>query len=220
MNFELYDKGTFAISETSNIKIFNRYFNNDDAQNYGEISKTNVVLFISDIRNIPMNEPKDEGVDEDVEKNVLCDMNMQLEWIRLMKPHASSLKFRLPYNIDDQFKYLDGYRMLQPYAPFSTEVRLFTDKTEMVCYDCKTFDENMAYFNSSIRNTNYSRWKELFMIGKIKNNWDNTISFYILHEYLKKMYDTLDDDMVACLFEGIVNFLGERYGEKYNRIYF
>lgn len=232
MSFELYDACKFSITETKNIKIYNRYFTDDDAHNY-KTSKQNI-LFISDIRNHPTKNVKDVGIDSDVEKNVINDMEMQKKWIRIIKPVASSLKFRLPYEFEKSYRYLDGYRMLQPYAPFSTEVRLFTvyrnNKTDHckcmrvidkdVIYDCIDFDEKMAYFNSQIRKMNFHRWKEQFMIGHIVNNWDNTMTFYILQEYLKKSCDIIDDDMVSQLFFEIVDYLGERYGSKYNYIFY
>lgn len=231
MYFELYDACKFSITETDNIKIFNRYFTDVDANNYKKSARN--ILFISDIRNHPMKDVKDVGIDSDVEKNVVNDMEMQEKWVRIIEPYASSLKFRLPYEFEKSYRYLDGYRMLQPYAPFSTEVRLFTiyknSKTgynkcmrvidKNVIYDCVVFDEKMAYFNSQIRNTNFHRWKEQFMMGHIANNWDNTVTFYILQEYLKKSCDIIDDDMVSQLFIEIVDYLGERYGRKYNYIF-
>jgi len=229
MKFELYDACKFSISETINMKIFNRYFNDDDAFRYKNIGKK--ILFISDIRNHPNKDVKEDSVDTDVEKNVIEDMETQRKWVKIIKPHASSLKFRLPYEICKTYQYLDGYRMLQPYAPFSTEVRLFSiyrtpngKCTNMIDkdiqYECNCFDKKMAYFNSSVRNMKYNKWSEQFMTNKVINNWDNTISFYILQEYLRKNYDIIDDNMVTQLFIEIVDYLGNKYGCKYNYVFY
>lgn len=217
MKFKLYDPQRFSIVNTNQITIFNKFFTDADAESYAKIG--NRVLFISDIRNVPSVNPKEVGVDQELEEAVMGDMQLQMQWVNIIKPIAASLKFRLPYDGTTEI-YLDGFRMLQPYAPFSTEVRLFTTTyTTLIKYDCKEFDEKMAYFNNEVRFTNFERWDNIMRRHRIINNWDNSFTFYVLFDYLNTVTDG-NDDLVVELFEEIVDFLGRKYGRKYDYLFY
>ena len=59
-----------------------------------------------------------------IENEVKNDMIVQQRWVEIMKPRYSILKFRLPWN-EEQFLYLDGKIVIQPWGPqSSTETRL------------------------------------------------------------------------------------------------
>lgn len=210
MKFKLYDPQRFTIVDTERITIYNKFFTEDDALSYSKMGSN--ILFISDIRNVPSKNPKEVGIDYELEDAVIGDMKMQMDWIKIIQPLAASLKFRLPYD-GETLKYCDGYRMLQSYAPFSTEVRLFTSTyNTLIEYQCKEFDEKMAYFNNEIR-TKYisSRWMDIMRMRHIVNNWDSNFTMYVLHNYLQKIFGDDDDNAVADLFEEIADFLGSRY---------
>lgn len=51
------------------------------------------ILFISDIRNISTDMSQNE-----IETRIKCEMDMQSSWHKIIRPNASMLKFRLPYD--------------------------------------------------------------------------------------------------------------------------
>jgi hypothetical protein len=223
MIFKLYDPQKFSIIDTDRITIFNKFFTEKDAESYSKIGES--ILFISDIRNVPTKNPTEVGIDRQLEEAVTGDMQLQLQWVNIIKPIAASLKFRLPYDGVAE-TYFDGFRMLQPYAPFSTEVRLFTTTyTTLVKYDCMEFDEKMAYFNSVVRFMKFRRWDNIMRRHGIVNNWDNSFAFNVLLDYMntissKNTVSSVNDDLVVELFEEIVDFLGNYYGRKYNYLFY
>jgi hypothetical protein len=98
-------------------------------------------LFMSDIRD-PRGTPSGKDIStEEKEKFILKNMDMQKKWTIDMNPHASMLKFRLPFieGLNDEFRnkysiieYLDGLLLLQPYVGMkSTEARLIVTNPEL-----------------------------------------------------------------------------------------
>lgn len=215
VKFILYDPQPFTIKATTLIEIHNDFFTDNDAKYY---ASQNNILFVSDIRNMPKNKTFGDAVDYELEENVIEDMHKQSDWVKIIKPIAACLKFRIPYE-QPNFEYLTGIRYMQTYAPFSTEVRLITEKyDETFNYDCKDFDEKMAYFNCIIRNEEYDKYEKILNKYKIVNNYDNSRTFEILSSYLEK-YKNNDDEKTAELFFDIVEMLYNRYGHKYDCIF-
>ena len=85
---------------------------------------------------------------------------------------------------------------MQPYAPYSTEARLYTrDYDTIIDYDNHEFDEKMAYFNCNIRDKiKYDYWIDMLEKNNLKNNWDNNIALFILKHYLEKVKGIKDDN--------------------------
>ena len=50
LTFDLWDPAKFGIKETKTINIFNKFFKDEDAENY--VKEHNNILFISDIRTL------------------------------------------------------------------------------------------------------------------------------------------------------------------------
>ena len=77
LTFDLWDPCKFEIKETSNIKIFNYFFTNDDAKKYTIMG--NNILFMCDIRTLTIGKfekIKDTlGVDNIVSEDILCKQN-------------------------------------------------------------------------------------------------------------------------------------------------
>lgn len=96
--FILIDPAPFDAKPTNKIEIINDFFTDYLATKY-EGTKT---LFICDIRSMEMKMSEDEK-----EHRVREDMQMQMNWIKIMKPKASMLKFRLPYT-SGETEYLKG----------------------------------------------------------------------------------------------------------------
>ena len=146
---------------------------------------------------------------------------MQMKWTKIINPIAAYLKFRLPYETGDT-KYFKGSHYLQPYSPISTELRLLTTNyKDVIEYNNKEFDEKMAYFNCCIRyaNNENKRWSDIMKQFYIKNVWDNAITFYILDYYLRKVKNVRDDMKVVGLFNDIIKFFKNKFGDKYNIVY-
>lgn len=220
IHFDLWDPLKFSITDTENIKINNKFFTDEDAVRYSNNGKN--MIFISDIRNAPPNiKNTDRNYDIEFEKTANEDMKRQLKWVRIMKPSAISLKFRLPFT--GKMEYLHGDIWLQSYSPASTEMRLFTSATDnyekIMTYDCDDVDSRLAYFNYVIRCNGCDKWKEIMKINKIKNNWDNCYCFDILAHYLKTRNKKVTGNNVVKIFLEIIEFLEKRYGGKYNVLF-
>jgi hypothetical protein len=137
------------------------------------INPSQEVGFISDIRSesaVP--EKKNSQGQQNVEDGVLSDMNMQMEWIRRLRPKHAMLKFRLPYIVgmeeyvetQNHVRYLDGIILKQIYSPEqSSESRLIVTYNEilakadpenpypMVTYDCRLYENQMYFYNRFLR---------------------------------------------------------------------
>jgi len=203
IQFDLWDPGKFNVEERPNIKIYNKFFNDSEAKKYEPEGKD--ILFMSDIRNLSIANERDNFDKSD--KIVMADMNNQMRWVKLIKPIASFLKFRLPY-ITKSFDYFTGKIYMQPYSPITSEARIIVKNIDKIkTYDANEYDEKMSYFNNYIRyETKEKRWTNIMNKYNIINNWDNSFAFYILRYYLKKTNKPNNDEDVASLFMDIIDF--------------
>jgi len=106
----------------------------------------NNLLFISDIRLGDEDKTK-------FENNIAKDMEMQEEWIDILKPKLSLLKFRMSYNMKhgDKLKYTKG-DILYGVWPKGTsgETRLLVKQNDIprkINYDFKDYEETMFFHN-------------------------------------------------------------------------
>ncbi|CAJ1440618.1 unnamed protein product, partial [Effrenium voratum] len=114
------------------------------------------VLFISDVRTSKDDEfhPSQQAVEE--------DMKLQMEWHCLMRPLASSFKFRLPWCAGTT-RYLNGSIFLPVWGPeTTTESRLFVETggpeeaaEQLKTYDNQKYERQMFYFNTHRRIAKY-----------------------------------------------------------------
>lgn len=219
MTFDLWDATEFKLIKKSNMKIFNRYFEQEDAIKYSKEGFN--ILFMSDIRNVEVGVAKvldDEG--DTYSKIIEEDNKKQKEWVMTIKPIAAYLKFR-PIYTPGKTSYFDGTIYLQPYSPDSTETRLLvTNYKSSTEYDNVEFDEKLAYFNTYTRLSYLtSKWESLLKKHKILYRWDNIYAFYILEKYLKKMGKNHQDEDIVTLFNDIIKFHIQRYKNKYLVVY-
>lgn len=93
LKFELFDDhfDEKILQNQKNIKLFIKYFFDEDAEKYK--NKGKYMLFISDIRTTRR---KDEPANIDIYNNSLKQFN----WINIMKPLLSHLKFRCLFNTE------------------------------------------------------------------------------------------------------------------------
>ena len=219
LTFDLWDSREFDIKPHPNVKIFNRYFKDEDALDYkGDASN---ILFISDIRNLDVERYKSGSQQRALNNLIKTDNDYQLDWVTILKPIASSLKFRLPYD-EEKTPFYPGKIYLQAYSQMtSTESRLFSTNFEkIVHYDNNEFEEKLAYFNCNYRTKrDFLRWKEIMDKYHVKNIWDNAISLYVLQYYLHKVkkIEPTDEDIMTY-FNKIIKYLLQ-YSDKYNYIY-
>jgi hypothetical protein len=114
-------------------------------------------------------------------------MEMQMDWVNIIKPNKSLLKFALPYEHQKYVKSFAGKIYFQTYFPISTEARLVPDDSlHVIDYDPVKFDEQMHYFNQKTRIQKYSRYASILKEIGLANNYDTTLELYILGKYLKK----------------------------------
>jgi hypothetical protein len=218
LTFDLWDPGKFDIKDHPNIKKFNHFFTNKAAQQYK--NQGHDILFMSDIRNLDIaNENSEERMDEIIDE----DNKRQLDWVQIIRPAYAFLKFRLGYAAGKS-KYLNGKIYMQPYGPYSTEVRLYTkDYDTIIEYDNSEFDEKLSHFNYNVRfNTQvkYDYWANLLKQKDLRNNWDNNIGFFILKHYLEKVKNIKNDkEAVLKLFMEIYKFFDKKYGKKYDILF-
>lgn len=178
VKFVLVDPAEFYIDETENISIRNEYFTSELAKEFANQSN---VLFISDIRVYSPKMPFAQ-----VERQVQQDMEFQKNWVQIMRPVASMLKFRLPYGTG-QSEYLDGDIYLPVWGGrTTTETRLVvTNCNSMRLYDHKDYESSMFYFNTEFR-TSYFPHKFSNQHG-LDHCFDCRSEIFILKQYLKKV---------------------------------
>lgn len=157
--FYLYDPADFKVKASETRKLFNQYFTNDTAKEW----RGKNVLFITDIRSSNI-----ESAKTVYEHSTIVEENMkwQEEWINIMQPAMSMIKFRLPWT-DGTTKYFDGEIMIQPWAPLrSTETRLITDAKSYRNWDNREYERKCAWHNEIQRNRRYKT------IDNCRELWD------------------------------------------------
>lgn len=137
INFELYDPNDFAISDTEKIKTHVQFFTNVDAEHWKDESDKKYVVFCSDIRTEPA-----------IDENIIKNMEMQLEWWKIINPNLSMFKFRLPWK-EGETEYPEGDIYIQPFpGPTSTETRLICKKNaKIITYNNKKYESQMFHHN-------------------------------------------------------------------------
>ncbi len=194
--FELYDPNEFAIKSNDKIKTHVQYFTNSDAKYWSE--SKDIIVFCSDIRTEPATE---EAVRE--------NMKMQLEWVNIIKPELSMLKFRLEWN-DSFTEYLMGDIYIQPFAgQTSTETRLIVKKNaKIIKYDNRKYEEQCFYHNNVLRKMKYKTLLGELDLTKdlIDNCYDCSSMIVIIQEYLKVMsLDYKDKSLINKYIKDIQN---------------
>jgi hypothetical protein len=207
LKFDLYDPNDFdnVLMGNKNINIYKQFFTNEDAEKY----KGKNVIFISDIRTIPvMEETLKNQQYVQIMEETLKNQEAQKQYVQIMNPYFSMLKFKCPYPEDGKskyYKYLKGIVYKQVWAPFtSAESRLIIsqkDNYTEVNYDIIKHERQLAYFNLA-RQIDFSNEKIDFMNISLKDFWETlatnvkifNLDFYlelfVLKDYYKKFFNT------------------------------
>lgn len=218
LQFDLWDPGHFEVKEGKNIKIFRKFFTDDEANKYA--TEGSNILFMCDMRTLKIAEYKKQNDNEAMDYLVMDDMSMQQKWIQIINPIYAYLKFRLPYDIP-KFKYLKGTIYLQPYSPLSTETRLLTNNYHSFKeYDSLEFDEKLAHFNYIDKyQIKTDKFKDCMQKYKFKNMWDNILALYVSKYYIFRKYNIKSDEKACELFMDIIKFHQKRFGNKYDILF-
>lgn len=189
------------LSKIKNVKLFRRYFDEEDVKNYSSIQEKNVVdlYLISDIRNLSYDSG---GWSLEEELKVMEDMELQKNWVQSIKPKFSMLKFRLPFpekeviaKVGESVFYLDGIIYKQPWARSkSIETRLVVPcEYKMKKWNLRQYEEQMYYHNLTIRRLKYKSVLPDF-IGKeinkkltIDEKFDSTSTIEALYLYFMRV---------------------------------
>lgn len=156
ISWHLYDTTEHFLGKIEDVTVYNQYFTDEDAL---EWSKVPNVFFFSDIRREGASKAsmKLGVVDTEHIKSVQEDMDMQMKWVKIMKPYQASLKFRLPFD-EGYTNYLDSNIMFQSFnKSLSAETRLIPIKVPlangsqcdyvMKSYSNKEYEETLFYHN-------------------------------------------------------------------------
>lgn len=177
--FILVDPNPFKIPENENIQIINGYFTDELAATFKEEN----VLFISDIRTADWRQ-MDPAQNEEF---IIKDNNSQINWIQLMQPAKSMLKFRCPYAdvVRGKTKMYRGDIILQVWPPASSsETRLIVDDIlEIVEYDNLEYEEQLFYHNNINR---YKKYQQPVKGEGLDDNFDSSAEVIIIAEFLEK----------------------------------
>lgn len=158
LNFHLFDPRPFSpeLTGLSNVVCMTGtagWFDKEKAKGYHALRgwSQEPLLFISDIRT-------GDHVDPTCDFNAACgrDMQMQMEWIRIMKPDVSMSKFRLSYKPGKTMWLTPATSRHLKYGIFAaksaTEMRLICrDPYALAEYDNTQMEEISYYFNNVTR---------------------------------------------------------------------
>lgn len=204
--FVLYDQRAFSplLAGLPNVETRQRLFLEAD---YPEFTDRKDVFLISDIRSLEYSRIVQEG---DIEKQrtneemVRHDMNLQAQWVKVLRPVKAHLKFRLPYSWEFVRKeigpgrmYLDGTVYRQAWAPqTSTECRLVPNDPVNGVYierywDYQAHEEMLFYHNTRVREggTFVNPLGDLEGKGLrlgLTADYDSTLTLLIIRGYLEK----------------------------------
>jgi hypothetical protein len=196
--FILIDPSEFRLKKIAaenienRIKVIQSYFTDELATEFANSLPD--TEFISDIRTA-----NHSGQDnETVEIMVRNDNMKQKDWINIMKPKKSLLKFRCPYPDrkmgTENLRMFKGEIYIQPYAaPTSTETRLVPDDSlTEIEYDNIKYEQQLYYHNHYTRKAecNQPIWR-----GKgFNKSWDISAEVIMLYDFLSKFPTYYDQE--------------------------
>ena len=211
ISLHCYDPLAFKIQ--TNVKekliVYRKKFTNELAEYWGKIQeKDQNVYFISDIRTADYTK-----VDNllDNEKQILQDMQLQKEWVEIIKPCKSQLKFRLPYTIPgvpDEIEYFDGIIYKQPWQPqTSTETRLVLTSSNLTYkkYSCETYQSQLFYHNIITREK--TKYSESIDPPELLDDYDSNCEVQIWKDYLNWKNEEITKEKIVKLSRNATKLL-------------
>lgn len=166
---------------TDKMEVRQAFFTDETAT---EFANRDDVLFISDVRS---------GTDEPEipsDATVEADMKLQENWVHIMNPKASLLKYRLNYTKSGSASYLSGNVRIQVWpGPTSTETRLEVRRPcTQTMTDAHDHEERMAYINTILREwASYDHGVPLWMAPGLDRGFDSACEVRVWRQYLMAM---------------------------------
>jgi hypothetical protein len=182
------------------VEIRNEYFTNELAEYYKDLLKNEFVLFISDIRT-------------NTEESEIRENNKwQEEWVKIINPEYSQLKFRIPRDRPD-YDYLKGIIYLQIYPPqASTETRLVVKKNaKNIKYNLEDYENKLYFHNRVLRACSYENEHNIKIRG-MDSCYDCTSFINLLIKY-KYKYRKIEKRKIKDIVKFIIHNL-----RNYNRL--
>lgn len=180
LHFLCVDPGEFKVSPTERITIRQEFFTDEIVEELLR-EEQRPILFISDIRTGNYKAQSDAQV----EKAIRFDQELQKNWVLQLRPKASMLKFRLPWE-SGTTEYLDGTIYLPVWGrETTTETRLVSVGPDyrLVRYDNKQYEEQLFYFN---RVTRVQYYEHACLAKGMDHCFDCASEALILQLYLAK----------------------------------
>jgi hypothetical protein len=251
IRFHLYDPAKFRIQnlaeyeKTGKITINEYYKGKKNRKDYGFFTddvaryyrkkfykneKESNMLFISDIRLGAEHIEGETRTDYSwrFEEGVLRNNEEHQDWIRIMRPKWSMLKFKEPYVKEDRekfYKYMKGEIRLQTWHPLnSAETRLIVKNSDInkeVYYNIIAYERKNAYYNylrqmnlnnkliDFIPNTTLKDFCKHVTKNVPYYNLDFFTEILIYYRYLKK-YENMSElleDKAEKLKNTIINYM-------------
>lgn len=206
--FYLFDGANFeTIPEENKIIINNNFFDNDNAKQVRELIdekySDRFIIFISDIRSLEAASKNISKLEKD--EKVLKDMEIQREWVNIIRPNVCMLKFVLPYSTENykEVEYLDGNLYFQPWqGATSSESRLIINNIpkdgplQIRKYNIEDYESYLFAYNTVIRTT-YFKVEDKYLKSGISYDHcgDCAYEIYVILNYIKKIMnsDSIDD---------------------------
>merc|ERR1719265_146758 len=151
--------------------------------------------------------------DSKVEEYVERDMTKQKDWVQIMQPSLSCLKFRLPWG-PGATKYLKGRVLIQAFPPCtSTETRLLVPKEalndELEAYDQEEYEEKLMHHNTITRASLHCHSHDVQVEG-LDGCWDcaalvHTASRLVARDHGKEVAS----ELIAAEIESLIKHVGQ-----------
>lgn len=191
--FYLYDSEPFdsRLEKMSNVKLYQRFFNDDDIQYWK--TRSNDLFMIFDIRH---SKYRKELPDEEKNQYLVEDLEFQKKCVTTIFPIKSLLKVRFPsQSHSSHYEYLDG--MAYRHAFSDKQAQDFSlvphDHVTMRFWNPEIMSAAMTHHNYIIRQsmfltTNWDLPDKRFISKElgVKTNYDGMLLFYTICDYLQK----------------------------------
>jgi hypothetical protein len=182
------------------------FFTDDTCKAIKNRFNSNNLIFVSDIR----------LGEDDFEEGVERDMESQKNWVKMLKPKLSLLKFRMSYNMKhgDTIDYIKGELLYGIWPkPLSGETRLLIEQKDALkiqVYDFKDYEEILFYHNKNKRPFCLSKIPKEFNEYITSNNniycscYDCILELSILNNYCQLFNKSLNT--IITLFGNAMNW--------------
>lgn len=174
-------------NEYNKIKIFKKLFERKDIVDYTD---KNVIL-ISDLRTVEGSEPST--------KELLENFSLQNDLVQLINPLYVLLKWSCPWPDKEwkNFYMINGLELLQVYSKrLAVELRITASRPytlrKILYTDAQNYEEKMFYFNTNIRNNEFSEDLSNFILENLNDN---------IREIMKKLGLRSVEDIKIKIYE-------------------